>query len=98
MNTLQGSFKNKEDLKKHNLFCDYYKKLGHIKERCCDIYGFPNNVKGNKDRKIATQVGGCSEFTTTTHNSMQGHLPDLIASQYKKLMSLLNESPRSPIQ
>ncbi|KAM0949754.1 putative transcription factor interactor and regulator CCHC(Zn) family [Dioscorea sansibarensis] len=99
ISNMQCTFKNRADFKKHNLFCDYCKKSRHTKERCYKLHGFPNNIKGNKDRKIVAYAqGGNSESVSTSQNRLQSHLAELIAAQYNRLMLLLNDSSKPSIQ
>lgn len=49
----------RKPLNKSNLFCDYCKRTGHIKEKCYKLHGFPPDFKFTK---------GKNEGTTTIAN------------------------------
>lgn len=55
-NVTQIANRGKSEFRK--LFCKYCKKAGHIKEKCFKLHGFPNNYKGNRDKKFAASVQG----------------------------------------
>ncbi|XP_049361514.1 uncharacterized protein LOC125826237 [Solanum verrucosum] len=48
---------------KSNLFCDYCKKTGHIREKCYRLHGFPPDFKFTKGRnaRTAANANGFSE-------------------------------------
>ncbi|XP_015170359.1 uncharacterized protein [Solanum tuberosum] len=48
---------------KSNLFCDYCKKTGHIREKCYRLHGFPPDFKFTKGRNAGTaaNANGFSE-------------------------------------
>ncbi|XP_039128401.1 uncharacterized protein LOC120264640 isoform X2 [Dioscorea cayenensis subsp. rotundata] len=86
--------RNKPEYKRS--VCDYCKRVGHTKDKCFKLHGFPTNYKNNKEKRIAAPVQGNNiDFLTTTQNA---HIPELTTAQLNKLMDLLNDTSKSGIQ
>ncbi|XP_070049888.1 uncharacterized protein [Nicotiana tomentosiformis] len=83
------------------LFCFYYKKRGHTKEKCYRLHGFPQNFKFTRSRNTAsaTNVHGGSqeilprEFDVADNRGQnQNHnAPNLTKEQYNQLLNLLEK-------
>ena len=75
----QAPHKGKPDYKK--LVCDFCKRIGHTKDRCYKLHGFPNGFKGNKETRMASQVhGGNFDLTVNANASTQAHVHELTAA------------------
>ncbi|OIT01667.1 hypothetical protein A4A49_56829, partial [Nicotiana attenuata] len=78
-------------------FCDYYKKPGHIKERCYKLHGYPQDSRFNKGKRIAVNVhGGQEESVIEGGNGNNGSaqeqdrtMQNLTKEQYNQLVSIL---------
>ncbi|XP_075091055.1 uncharacterized protein LOC107763937 [Nicotiana tabacum] len=88
-----------------NILCKYRKKPGHLIDKCYKLYGFPQNFKFNKGKRMAANVTVEAEYpataytlpqynspqlyTASDHEEHVSSVPGLTKQQYAQLMSLL---------
>ncbi|XP_049348626.1 uncharacterized protein LOC125831021 [Solanum verrucosum] len=90
-NTFRG---NSSTGNRSNLFCEYCKRIGHTKDRCYKLHGYPTNTKAPRGKGSGSAAnvhaseddrGQCEE---TTEQERQIPL-NLSKSQYERLLNLL---------
>ncbi|KAJ0042196.1 hypothetical protein Pint_18778 [Pistacia integerrima] len=79
--------------------CDHFKKVGHTKDRCYEIVGYPANwdrrgKSGNKFKKSKATVHNVTGATTEEEASP---ITGLSKEQYDQLMALLSNDKRSEV-
>nr|XP_009612996.1 uncharacterized protein LOC104106132 isoform X2 [Nicotiana tomentosiformis] len=80
-------------------FCDYCKRLGHSKDKCYKLHGYPqgfnSNPKFDKGKRTVANVHGAPETNSAKHEelkSLEGNCNsnvNLTKEQYGQLASLL---------
>lgn len=55
-------FKSRKKYDKSNLFCDYCKFIGHTKEVCWKLHGYPTYYKFKKGRGVSTHVNNAINY------------------------------------
>ncbi|XP_069151275.1 uncharacterized protein [Solanum lycopersicum] len=84
-----------------NMFCEYCKRTGHVKDRCYKLHGYPTNTKNSRGRgrgsaaNVHTSEGDSYKCEESFEQGKQMPV-NLSKSQYEQLLNLLgNESEYS---
>ncbi|XP_074352191.1 uncharacterized protein LOC141691365 [Apium graveolens] len=67
-----NSFSKKPGNDTRKLHCNYWKKPGHLIEKCYKLHGFPADFKFNKPNKIVAQAELSDQIENTAINSNNG--------------------------
>ncbi|XP_019262125.1 PREDICTED: uncharacterized protein LOC109239965 [Nicotiana attenuata] len=84
----QNSYRPAFPPNRSKLFCDYYKKRGHTKEKCYKLHGFPQDFKFTRGRNAgsATNVHGrCEEIQVCNNEDAESR------NQNQNLQNLTRE-------
>ncbi|XP_049344310.1 uncharacterized protein LOC125808697 [Solanum verrucosum] len=93
-NVAAGSKGNSRTSNKSNLFCDFCKRTGHIKDRCYKLHGYPSNSRPFKGRSSGSAANVYSSEEDMNRNevldeSMKQMPVNLSKGQYEQLLNLL---------
>nr|XP_025888367.1 putative uncharacterized protein DDB_G0286751 [Solanum lycopersicum] len=84
-----------------NMFCEYCKRTGHVKDRCYKLHGYPTNTRNPRGRgrgsaaNVHTSEGDSYKCEESFEQGKQMPV-NLSKSQYEQLLNLLgNESEYS---
>ena len=80
-NLTTGSIKKHQDKGKDNLWCNYYKRKGHIKENCWKLHGLPLQVHMVNSPYLSQR--GQLENTMDGQRWAPAHIPQNHSTKWK---------------
>ncbi|XP_026442469.1 uncharacterized protein LOC113342017 [Papaver somniferum] len=83
--------------KRQRPFCDYCNRLGHVRDKCYRLHGFPpaNSSQQQPLANANLHMTAAAAALSTDPYAASHALPSLYADQYARLLALINPAPDS---